>query len=174
MRGEESVSASETPNTPGSPPRARGRALHVITSFSNFRITPACAGKSYVVHLALLGLRDHPRVRGEETSFEALPEIVVGSPPRARGRDRRGAYSLQASGSPPRARGRGPGVNKMAIQARITPACAGKSLRKNTAKCSRQDHPRVRGEEIHTGDAYRCQTGSPPRARGRACMALVA
>ena len=31
-----------------------------------FRITPACAGKSYTIPWAWSGEKDHPRVRGEK------------------------------------------------------------------------------------------------------------
>ena len=71
---------------------------------------------------------------------------------------------------------------------RITPACAGKTTRKNPRKEWRADHPRMRGEDsaessiwadassdhprMRGEDMYKeagstSQAGSPPHARGR-------
>ena len=70
-------------------------------------------------------------------------------------------------GSPPRRRGkvrRGPGRQ---LRVRITPARAGKSTWAPSLRERRQDHPRVGGEK--RGLEVRSQTrrGSPPRGRGK-------
>ena len=50
----------------GSPPRVRGKALYVVLSFLNVRITPACAGKSAFRFQSDIQKKDHPRVCGEK------------------------------------------------------------------------------------------------------------
>ena len=51
--------------------------------------------------------------------------------------------------------------------ARITPACAGKTG--DLIECSneREDHPRVCGENLSSGNVDQNQSGSPPRVRGK-------
>ena len=55
--------------------------------------------------------------------------------------------------------------NLIDTNARITPAYAGKTVKKNMVKCEYKDHPRVCGKnsKLH----LRCDacTGSPPRMR---------
>ena len=50
---------------------------------------------------------------------------------------------------------------------RITPACAGKTLSGSSCLSSRQDHPRVCGENYLGGYRAGAQGGSPPRVRGK-------
>ena len=54
----------------GSPPRVRGKPGGVLMASKEERITPACAGKTLSVLLALQGSSDHPRVCGENDSME--------------------------------------------------------------------------------------------------------
>ena len=99
-----------------------------------------------LVH-ALSAKQDHPRVRGEKIpDGDELPE-VMGSPPRARGKD----FSTHMPNS----------------RLRITPACAGKSLLYKVEGCEGWDHPRVRGEKWTTTWPGAVVSGSPPRARGK-------
>ena len=65
--GEKRWAYSLAPNTLGSPPRMRGKGLFVRACHVRFRITPAYAGKSFMLTVfgALKG--DHPRVCGEKT-----------------------------------------------------------------------------------------------------------
>ena len=74
-------------------------------------ITPACAGKSFFTGLEHLSDGDHPRMRGEK--FSPNPE----------------AYKTK--GSPPHARGKAVVAKKPCALPGITPACAGKRLRKH-------------------------------------------
>ena len=53
----------------------------------------------------------------------------------------------------------------------ITPAYAGKSLRKTPPPARQRDHPRVCGEKSQSTSASRRALGSPPRMRGKVCMA---
>ena len=49
------------------------------------RITPACAGISFIRAADDLGVGDHPRVRGDKLWPFRSPAEASGSPPRARG-----------------------------------------------------------------------------------------
>ena len=95
----------------GSPPRGRGKADHISGHNLCARITPAWAGKSGISHAYRPRPRDHPRVGGEKQT--SPPEIgrPLGSPPRGRGKVPSGYFS-------------GKGY-------RITPAWAGKRLKRS-------------------------------------------
>ena len=54
------------------------------------------------------------------------------------------------------------------ILIRITPACAGNSLRGKRAIPARWDHPRVCGEQTDEAVQMVMERGSPPRVRGTA------
>ena len=69
MRGEKQSAIWRSRPLMGSPPRARGKDLHIDLHIDLHRITPACAGKSAGILQSKDGSRDHPRVRGEK----ALP-----------------------------------------------------------------------------------------------------
>ena len=85
--GEKRWAYSLAPNTLGSPPRMRGKGLFVRACHVRFRITPAYAGKSFMLTVfgALKG--DHPRVCGEKDNGRVLGADALGSPPRMRGKD---------------------------------------------------------------------------------------
>ena len=70
----------------GSPPRMRGK-VSVHSAFSPFvRITPACAGKSRRLSHCRSQFWDHPRVCGEKCSSVRSASHRRGSPPRVRGK----------------------------------------------------------------------------------------
>ena len=94
----------------GSPPRVRGKAKNWRTFSISFRITPACAGKRTHIPNRVFNSKDHPRVCGEK---------IVRAGVRSPGR-----------GSPPRVRGKGCKAVAVLTLTRITPACAGKRLKK--------------------------------------------
>ena len=66
-------------------------------------------------------------MRGEDLLSRLSPTIPLGSPPHARGRPNRQAVAGNPLG--------------------ITPACAGKTLRKGIDIGLKEDHPRMRGED---------------------------
>ena len=74
---------------------------------------------------------------------------------------------LDANGSPPHARGKLYGLFKPQLEARITPACAGKTYRSYAVIVADKDHPRMRGENWDYAVAQDLELGSPPHARGR-------
>ena len=74
------------------------------------------------------GGEDHPRMRGEDSREKNTQTYIMGSPPHARGRltSLAAAYNLE----------------------RITPACAGKTVRHGRLAQVMADHPRMRGEDL--------------------------
>ena len=64
--GEKTPDASSTTKSIGSPPRMRGKGLLQVFIPEPFRITPACAGKSWTLWLWPFSSQDHPRVCGEK------------------------------------------------------------------------------------------------------------
>ena len=68
---------------------------------------------------------------------------------------------------PPRGRGKAFSVLRRQFRFRITPAWAGKSVRRILGSEFRGDHPRVGGEKRSEQPWSRCTIGSPPRGRGK-------
>ena len=64
--GEKCSPAKDLFAVRGSPPRVRGKAMHCSRCGSAFRITPACAGKSFTSRGTWPARLDHPRVCGEK------------------------------------------------------------------------------------------------------------
>ena len=94
----------------GSPPRGRGKGL-LLWPFPLLQgITPAWAGKSLSSSSTVCMDKDHPRVGGEKPHRPCHPVGVLGSPPRGRGK---GSHPFLG-----------------ACNAGITPAWAGKRLRR--------------------------------------------
>ena len=94
----------------GSPPRVRGKPFARSRLLFVFGITPACAGKTNPELRYSRGEEDHPRVCGENTDSPNPQTPQPGSPPRVRGTPRIFSMGVAPPG--------------------ITPACAGKTLRK--------------------------------------------
>ncbi len=130
----------------GSPPRARGAGPAAGHRVDVAGITPACAGSSGRRCGQQRGLRDHPRVRGEQLKQEFGERLAEGSPPRARGAAARVVAGVAVRG--------------------ITPACAGSRPPAPALACGDGDHPRVRGEQPVQFRRCVALEGSPPRARG--------
>ena len=70
-------------------------------------------------------------------------------------------------GSPPRVRGKLQCFLKILLVHRITPACAGKTVRQILFTSLSRDHPRVCGENIEGKFREGKKEGSPPRVRGK-------
>ena len=71
-------------------------------------------------------------------------------------------------GSPPRGRGKVIGTVADAVSMGITPAWAGKRTRSYPCRPWSWDYPRVGGEKLRAGITARPKGGSPPRRRGKA------
>ena len=84
--GEKSISCWKRSMPVGSPPRGRGKDLHIRMATRQQGITPAWAGKSPALLIASMVSRDHPRVGGEKLAFPAILARELGSPPRGRGK----------------------------------------------------------------------------------------
>ena len=93
----------------GSPPLTRGKGTELHTAINRHRITPAYAGKRTIYTRAYVRPGDHPRLRGEKSSFSAVVNASKGSPPLTRGKGLRGGVA--------------------SLSFRITPAYAGKSYK---------------------------------------------
>ncbi len=109
LRGENSSTETDMEVVKGSPPLARGKHRSYRVACVARRITPACAGKTRRSIYVRKITQDHPRLRGENSSTETDMEVVKGSPPLARGKHR--SYRVAC------------------VARRITPACAGKTLK---------------------------------------------
>ena len=70
----------------GSPPRVRGKPWEYGVDFDQYRITPACAGKTVTGGLGNTLKADHPRVCGENMANAVVRQNGGGSPPRVRGK----------------------------------------------------------------------------------------
>ena len=146
--GEKEIAAGRDVAYWGSPPRMRGKGWYLQGESPAPGITPAYAGKRFVVYVCFLAVKDHPRVCGEKTCLIMNSRFWMGSPPRMRGK------------APPSGLQRSlPG---------ITPAYAGKSFRRHVSSPPQGDHPRVCGEKAAIFLALVNGLGSPPRMRGKA------
>ena len=101
------ISATDT----GSPPRGRGKVSIISLNSSCERITPAWAGKRGSGSWCLYSRWDHPRVGGEKNVVRKA--------------------SFDPQGSPPRGRGKGVMSSFLNCPTRITPAWAGKRLKRS-------------------------------------------
>ena len=135
------------PSGSGSPPRMRGKPKRPHRSRRYPRITPAHAGKTTHATPPKPRRTDHPRACGENPRLIGLQRADDGSPPRMRGKQRKGA--LQDASR------------------RITPAHAGKTAQRRSTRCFTTDHPRACGENRPDGRPCGAHGGSPPRMRGK-------
>ena len=118
--GENDSVASGKRHAMGSPPRMRGKLRFLFSQFAQFRITPADAGKTQFLMLAPRRDQDHPRGCGENCPLSGAHGLTLGSPPRMRGKPELANSASAAVG--------------------ITPADAGKTLKRsfrNQPFCSR-------------------------------------
>ena len=129
-----------------SPPRVRGARGRAESCGGRWRLTPACAGSTCNMGSAGTFGSTHPRVCGEHFSMSTLVASSIDSPPRVRG-----ARSLAI-----------PAVTSL----RLTPACAGSTLRLRQPTLQRPTHPRVCGEHGDEPLGRMTMFDSPPRVRG--------
>ena len=84
--GEKVSSPVLSTDLKGSPPRMRGKADGAGGRAALGRITPACAGKSFLALPKIREIGDHPRVCGEKPFPQLESTVPPGSPPRVRGK----------------------------------------------------------------------------------------
>ena len=111
VRGEKERQIRISSEGLGSPPRTRGEAGAINAIVEKVRITPAYAGRSASLLPPVCGRGDHPRVRGEK--FRKIEN---------------GGFD---QGSPPRTRGEADHRRRQNVQPWITPAYAGRRLKKS-------------------------------------------
>ena len=109
----------------GSPPRVREPLACCLFFSGKAGITPACAGTTISLAAWLLWYWDHPRVCGNHTMISATLKKQCGSPPRVRE-----PLLFYFDKSP---------------LLRITPACAGTTIKLCNFFFEKGDHPRVCG-----------------------------
>ena len=144
--GEHHVPAAVRCVTNDSPPRVRGARGVAKDIAQGVRLTPACAGSTQRPHPRRCQRPTHPRVCGEHPG-ETLNRVQGDdSPPRVRGAPRSGRIN--------------------ALQRRLTPACAGSTVRGRRASTMRTTHPRVCGEHLCGSPDTQATADSPPRVRG--------
>ena len=111
----------------GSSPRVRGAADTTRQNLPALRIIPARAGSRIPVIVGTNHLKDHPRACGEQVTFLAGINTLMGSSPRVRG----AAHSYKTAAS----------------RSRIIPARAGSRTRHLVPGRPQPDHPRACGEQ---------------------------
>ena len=109
--GEKFFSVSWPTMKAGSPPRGRGKVHREQGHHHRPGITPAWAGKRVEYHRTKAPCEDHPRVGGEKT--RPIKPLLV------------------TTGSPPRGRGKASKRHFPAVIVGITPAWAGKRLKRS-------------------------------------------
>ena len=128
--------------------RGKGSFFNVLNCV--IRITPAYAGKSTKSRSVTRWRWDHPRICGEKA-------LIV-------------RICMATGGSPPHMRGKAPLARKRFTSTGITPAYAGKRLKRPMGDASAEDHPRICGEKACAGRNRSCEKGSPPHMRGKATV----
>ena len=146
LRGEYYQNMVNFQSRLGSPPLARGILCDNAHINKVDRITPACAGNTASGRTARIPYLDHPRLRGEYGDMSCNPQVVMGTPPLARGILNCHLQIFLING--------------------ITPACAGNTWQGDKVQPTTKDHPRLRGEYIKRGKIFSDGLGSPPLARG--------
>ena len=111
MCGEKAVFDMCSCHSLGSPPHVRGKVACKVQAVCYEGITPACAGKRGCPHSGPGTTRDHPRVCGEKTMPRSELPTTSGSPPRMRGKGTAPCDGQSGDG--------------------ITPAYAGKRLKRS-------------------------------------------
>ena len=160
----------------------------IFRPVSIHRITPAHAGKRYLLFMLLALPWDHPRTCGEKNAIELELIRRGGSPPHMRGKvsscsygvvdcgitpahaGKRSAWNCQlthTSESPPHMRGKALTVCRRFSSLGITPAHAGKSRLSMALRKLYWDHPRTCGEKLLGAEHFTGKEGSPPHMRGK-------
>ena len=131
----------------GSPPHTRERLISTVFWYEHRRITPAYAGKTFLLKISHDCNQDHPRIRGKDYIAKFRLYTILGSPPHTRERLNLSIRNMNAVG--------------------ITPAYAGKTYQEALSTCKNQDHPRIRGKDFLFILRRHSHQGSPPHTRER-------
>ena len=126
--GEKRIQLALSFGSSGSPPRMRGKGNADRYDLAVLGITPAYAGKRTDSECCTSTQGDHPRVCGEKLILSTSLSVILGSPPRMRGKELFECFFAYFDG--------------------ITPAYAGKRSAILISSSSTRDHPRVCGEKM--------------------------
>ena len=88
MCGKDKAKVSARASASGSPPHVRERRPKTEVQTKDYRITPACAGKTYCASYSHVDFEDHPRMCGKDKARASSKMTVTGSPPHVRERHR--------------------------------------------------------------------------------------
>ena len=131
----------------GSSPRVRGKPGRACPPGAGPGLIPACAGKTGRGAGPWGDGAAHPRVCGENFTRKEWGEMLMGSSPRVRGKQRR------LHGNP--------------VLPGLIPACAGKTGSTRPWGAPAAAHPRVCGENESITRRIDALMGSSPRVRGK-------
>ena len=143
--GKNIINGSSTCLSRGSPPRMREEFHLVFPRYDSSRITPAHAGRIWDYFGFPTGIEDHPRACGKNSILALYVSAPMGSPPRMREESK-----LETL---------------MIVQAGITPAHAGRIIRRDDGTVTFGDHPRACGKNALVVLLLVPLLGSPPRMR---------
>ena len=129
-------------------------------------LIPACAGKTRVNDHGCPCAGAHPRVCGENAGLGSFAFAFVGSSPRVRGKHMNRLTDVQDARLIPACAGKteNPADNR---HGGLIPACAGKTASISTTREEYPAHPRVCGENFPSPQATPRLPGSSPRVRGK-------
>ena len=130
----------------GSSPHTRGARMPGDPRRFRFRIIPAYAGSTGEHTKPSHSRRDHPRIRGEHSTYATSIPTRGGSSPHTRG-----ALGLAV---------------KTGDCERIIPAYAGSTCVGPPGVAGPGDHPRIRGEHFAEAHGFGLARGSSPHTRG--------
>ena len=131
----------------GSSPRGRGKPPLGPADFTDRRLIPARAGKTWERSGAARRRRAHPRAGGENRCRHVVMSCTAGSSPRGRGK-------LLMTGN---------AVKRIGL----IPARAGKTVKAAMHICVPAAHPRAGGENEVAQGLFARSVGSSPRGRGK-------
>ena len=146
IRGEHEDKRYADWDRAGSSPHTRGARAHRLLKPSGVCIIPAYAGSTTSSPTRWRRPKDHPRIRGEHSSWSLTPFTISGSSPHTRGAQRMPGSGFALAG--------------------IIPAYAGSTPAPTPSAAGAGDHPRIRGEHADQVAKTRFGRGSSPHTRG--------
>ena len=167
IRGEHGYPKLCSGTLRGSSPHTRGALARALEELADLGIIPAYAGSTQSWIFRSRPKADHPRIRGEHSTYATSMPTRGGSSPHTRGARRRvlaGYRELEdhprirgehasthssvcgSRGSSPHTRGALPDVHGRHRRQGIIPAYAGSTPADQRRTQDRPDHPRIRGE----------------------------
>ena len=150
----------------GSSPLSRGIRVAVCQLLPHRRIIPALAGNTNVQPACDIGLRDHPRSRGEYGNQVYLTHHEAGSSPLSRGILKAWVETTVKARIIPALAGNTHTRMDPSHSAPDHPALAGNTIQMSHYEVAPEDHPRSRGEYDYLIGTFKGVYGSSPLSRG--------